>query len=115
MILWIDAMLPPALARWATNEFEGVEAFSFWYLGYADPDDPAEDEDVAVAARSAGAAILTKDPDFADEVRRKGSPPVILVRTPNSTASVMREVLRKELPVALESIRAGTTLVEIGA
>ena len=94
MTLWIDAMLPPALARWATNEFEGVEAFSFWYLGYADPEDSAEDRDVAVAARRAGAVILPKDSDFADEVRRNGSPPVILVRTPNSTTAVMRGVLK---------------------
>jgi predicted nuclease of predicted toxin-antitoxin system len=107
-------MLSPALARWVTNEFEGVDAFSFHFLGYANPDNAAEDGDVAESARETGAVVLTKDSDFADEVRRKGAPPVVLVRTPNATTAVMREVLRSDLPLALTAVQDGHVLVEIG-
>ena len=54
---------------------------------------------------------MTKDEDFADEVRREGSPPVIWVRSGNA---FRRSVLLEELPQALDAIREGALLVEIG-
>ena len=104
-------MLSPSLARWLSSSFENVDAYSAQFLGYLG----VEDRDIAEDARKEGAVILTKDSDFADEVRRKGSPPVILVRTSNSTNAVMRRVLGDELPAALAAIHEGSSLVEVGA
>ena len=100
-------MLSPSLARWITATFEGVEAVSAQRLGLLH----AKDHSIFHSARQAGAVVLTKDEDFADEVRRTGSPPVIWVRSGNSFS---REVLAAELPAALSAIRSGTTLVQIG-
>ena len=100
-------MLSPSLARWITTTFEGVDAFSAQRLGLV----YAKDRAIFLSAREAGAVVLTKDEDFADEVRRTSSPPVIWVRSGNAFS---REVLLDELPAALDAIRNGTTLVEIG-
>ena len=100
-------MLPPSLARWITNTFDGVDAYSAQWLGLISAKDPP----IFRAAREAGAVVLTKDDDFAVEVRRVGSPPVIWVRSGNAFS---RDVLSAELPGALEAIRQGALLVEIG-
>jgi len=58
--------------------------------------------------------VLTKDADFAGEVERRGSPPVIWVRTPNTATRQLKPVLLAELPAALDAVRNGATLIEIG-
>lgn len=100
-------MLPPSLARWITATFDGVDAYSAQRLGLVYAKDPS----IFRAAREAGAVVLTKDEDFADEVQRVGSPPVIRVRSGNA---FRREDLLAELPAALDAIRKGALLVEIG-
>ena len=100
-------MLSPSLARWITSTFDGVDAYSALRLGLLGAKDPS----IFRAAREAGAVVLTKDDDFAAEVRRAGAPPVIWVRSGNAFS---REVLSVELPAALDAIRAGQLLVEIG-
>ncbi len=100
-------MLSPSLARWISNTFDGVDAFSAQRLGLIHAKDPS----IFRTAREAGAVVLTKDDDFADEVRRHGSPPVIWVRAGNAFS---REVLVAELPAALDAIRKGELLVQIG-
>lgn len=104
-------MLSWRLARWVTETFEGVEAFSARHLDLVHAKDPT----IFHAARSAQAVVLTKDDDFADEVRRAGAPPVVWVRSGNTTNEAMRTLLLAELPAALDAIRAGRLLVEIGA
>ena len=87
-----------------------MDAYSFEFLGFRD----ATDSVVAEAARQVGAVVLTKDADFADEVERSGSPPVLWVRTPNTATRDLKPVLLTELPAALEAIRKGRRLLEIG-
>ncbi len=100
-------MLSPSLARWVTDTFDGVEAYSAQWLGHVHDKDPT----IFRAAREAGAVVLTKDEDFAAEARRSGTPPVIWVRSGNA---FHRDVLRTELPPALDAVRGGSVLVEIG-
>ena len=102
-------MLSPALARWITETFDGVDAFSAKRLGLVHAKDPP----IFDAARRAGAVVLTKDSDFIDEVERGGTPPVIWVRVGDTTTAVMRRVLREHLPAALDAIREGASWTEI--
>ena len=58
--VWIDAQLPPALARWLAQEY-GVDASHVNDIGYLGADDPT----IFAAARAGGAAVVvTKDDDF---------------------------------------------------
>ena len=109
MTLWVDAMLPPGLARWIAETFDGVEAVSALRLGLVEAKDPP----IFRAARDAGAVVLTKDEDFADEVARRGTPAVIWLRTGNGSTPALKRVLKAYLPAALDAIRRGDVLVEI--
>ena len=55
MLVWIDAQLSPALARWLSEEV-GVEAIAVRELGLHS----AEDPEIFAEARSSGAVVLTK-------------------------------------------------------
>ena len=110
MILWIDAQLSPALAPWIEERF-AVGTYSVKRLGYRD----AEDPDIFRAAREAGAVVMTKDSDFVSLLEQRGPPPQILWITLGNTSNArMREVLERLLPSALELLRSGEPLVEIG-
>lgn len=109
MTLWTDAMLSPGLARWLTQTFEGVDAYSAQRLSLVDAQDPS----VFRAARAAGAVVLTKDDDFAREVAARGSPAVIWLRTGNGSTRALKPLLEQYLPAALDAIREGQTIVEI--
>lgn len=102
-------MLSPALARWVTETSEDVEAVSAQRLGFVGE----KDSEIIEAAREVGAAVLTKDRDFADEVERHGTPPVIWVRVGNTSTASMKRVLAERLPAALEALRGGAALVEL--
>lgn len=56
MTFWLDAQLPPALARYLIESF-GVEAQPLRALGLRD----ATDREIFDAARRAQVAIVTKD------------------------------------------------------
>jgi predicted nuclease of predicted toxin-antitoxin system len=110
MILWLDAQLPPSAAPWITATF-GVEAVAVRDLGLRDAKDPP----IFQAARAAGAVVMTKDSDFAEMVRRLGSPPQVLWVTCGNTSNArLREILTQVLPAALELLARGESLVEIG-
>lgn len=87
-----------------------MDAYSFEFLGYRE----ARDSMVSEAARRSGAIVLTKDADFADDVERNGSPPVLWGRTPNTATRDLKPVLLAELSAALDAVREGVALVEIG-
>ncbi len=70
MNIWIDAQLPPALAKWLTHNC-AVESVSLRDLGLRD----AKDIEIFEAARVANVMIMTKDSDFIDLVCRLGTPP----------------------------------------
>ena len=110
MIVWIDAQLSPALAPWLGTTFE-VEAYSARYLGLRD----AKDREIFLAARESGAVVLTKDRDFVFLVEALGSPPqVVWITCGNTSNERLREVLRARFPKAMELLRLGERIVEIG-
>ena len=67
MILWIDAQLSPALARWI-NETFGVAAYAVRDLGLRE----AKDLVIFHAAQEAGAVVMSKDSDFVLPLERFG-------------------------------------------
>lgn len=110
MILWVDAQLPPALARWIAEEF-GIEAYSVKRLGYRD----AEDSEIFRGAREARAVVLTKDGDFVRLLEQHGPPPQVLWVTLGNTSNArMRSVLHRTFRRAILLLEGGEPLVEIG-
>lgn len=73
MKVWIDAQLPPSLARVLSREFS-IEASHVLDLGLAG----SKDEAIFLAARAAGVIVVTKDSDFVHLLERYGPPPKIL-------------------------------------
>lgn len=109
MNIWIDAQLPPTLARWISDNFD-VETTALRDLGLRD----AKDIEIFEAARVANVVIVTKDSDFIDLVCRLGTPPQILWLTcGNVTNRNLRQLLTPTLPDALERLRQGEMIVEI--
>ena len=109
MILWIDAQLSPALARWLSDTF-GVTAHAVRDLGLRE----AKDLAIFQAAREAGAVIMSKDSDFVLLLERFGPPPQILWVTCGNTSNArLRDVLRKCFPEASARLEQGEPLVEI--
>ena len=109
MKLWIDAQLPPALARWLV-EVMAVEAVPVRDLGLRD----AGDLQIFEAARAAGAVVVTKDADFVTLLERLGAPPQVLWVTSGNTSNVrLREIFTAAWPEAARLLAAGEPLVEI--
>jgi predicted nuclease of predicted toxin-antitoxin system len=109
VIIWIDAQLSPALARWIRETFH-IEAHAVRDLGLRNAKDPV----IFKAACEAGAVVKSKDEDFRLLVERLGPPPQVLwVTCGNTSNACLREILTKSLPPALELLRRGEPLVEI--
>lgn len=110
MKLWIDAQLSPALARWITEHFEGIEAVAVRDLGLRD----AEDAEIFQGARQADAVVMSKDSDFVDLVNRLGPPPqVVWIRCGNTSNAQMRLILSSTLSAVVDLLQQGERLVEI--
>ena len=111
MRIWVDAQLSPAVAPWITETISGVDAISVKRLGLRD----ADDEEIFQAARNDNAVVLTKDRDFQEILLRRGSPPkVILVTCGNTSNPFLKTVLKSRLPQALELLKQGESIIEIG-
>jgi predicted nuclease of predicted toxin-antitoxin system len=111
MNIWVDAQLSPALAAWINRTHEDIYAQSVRAVGMRD----AEDEEIFHAARDAGVAVMSKDSDFLALLERHGPPPQVIWVTCGNTSNVrMREVLGQLLRPAVELLRSGEALVEIG-
>ncbi len=109
MIFWIDAQLSPYLAQWISSEFD-VEALPVRDLGLRD----AKDREIFLAAREAGAVVLTKDSDFVLLLEQLGSPPQILWLTIGNTSNAhLKEVLSRSFVSAQKLLLRGEALVEI--
>jgi predicted nuclease of predicted toxin-antitoxin system len=61
MNIWIDAQLPPTLAKWISSNFD-ITAISLKELSLRD----AKDIELFEAAKFANAFMMTKDSDFID-------------------------------------------------
>jgi predicted nuclease of predicted toxin-antitoxin system len=112
MNFWLNAQLPPNLAKWLTDTFS-VNAVTLQELGLRD----AQDIDIFYAARANGdgTVILTKDRDFIDLVVRLGTPPQILWLTCGNMANrELQRIFTQAFPQALELLQNGESIVEIG-
>jgi predicted nuclease of predicted toxin-antitoxin system len=108
--IWLDAQLSPELARWISTTY-ALEAVSVRELGFRD----AQDEMIFLAAREAGAIVMTKDHDFVVLLDRLGPPPRVLWITCGNTSNArMRSILENVLEQALRLLQS-EPLVEIGA
>jgi predicted nuclease of predicted toxin-antitoxin system len=65
--------------------------------------------------RAAAVVLVTKDRDFADLVARRGPPPNVVLLVCGNTSTVnLRAILQAQFGDALQRLRAGQPLVEIG-
>lgn len=108
--VWVDVQLPPALARWL-GESPGVEAAHTFTLGLLG----ARDVAIFEAPRAAAAVVVTKDVHFVELLERRGPPPqVVWVTTGNVTKAALRALITTAWPRAIDLLRAGEPLVELG-
>ena len=110
-VVWVDAQLPPALARWLRQTY-GVDASHVEQVEQLEADDPA----IFAEARSGRAAVvLTKDDDFVELVERLGPPPqVVWVTCGNIRNSALRTIVLEAWPRVAELLASGEPLVELG-
>jgi predicted nuclease of predicted toxin-antitoxin system len=109
MILWIDAQLSPAIARWLTQTFD-VTAIPLREFGLRD----ATDREIFLAAKREGATVVTKDSDFVRLLEDLGPPPqVIWITCGNTSNANLRRILTNTLPRAFELLQVGEMFVEV--
>jgi predicted nuclease of predicted toxin-antitoxin system len=111
MNIWLDAQLSPAMAVWISAEFP-VSVVAVRDLGLRE----AKDREIFLAAREAGAVVMTKDRDFVRLVEELGSPPQVIWLTCGNTSNTrLREILKQTFDKTMELIEAGEPVVEINA
>jgi predicted nuclease of predicted toxin-antitoxin system len=109
MIIWIDAQMSPAIAKWITSEL-GIEAYALRDLGLRD----STDNEIFLAAQSAGCLVMTKDIDFVKLLEQHGPPPKIIWITCGNTSNTrLKQILTATLEKALELLKNEEDLVEI--
>jgi predicted nuclease of predicted toxin-antitoxin system len=109
MRLWLDAQISPVIAAWISRRF-GIEVSPVRDLGLRD----ALDQEIFLAAKRAGALLMTKDSDFSALIDRLGTPPqVIWLRCGNTSNARLRWLLARALSKVLESLDSGEPIVEI--
>ncbi|MGH7624846.1 MAG: DUF5615 family PIN-like protein [Gemmatimonadaceae bacterium] len=107
--IWIDAQLPPALARWLRTE-HGVDATHVEDLGLL----RATDREIFAAARERGAVVVAKDADFVTLLEQQGPPPQLLwVTCGNVSNARLRAIFRAEWSRAAALLQDGEPLVEL--
>lgn len=107
--VWIDAQLPPALARWLRDlgESGAVHVEDLDLLR-------AEDREIFEAARQVEAVVVTKDNDFVQILERRGPPPqVVWVTCGNRSNPALKDLMVRSWPRVRELLAAGEALVEI--
>jgi predicted nuclease of predicted toxin-antitoxin system len=109
LLVWVDAQIPPAAARWIDDPGL-VQAIHVFDLALA----TAEDQELFENARAAGAVVFTKDHDFVQLQDRRGAPPKILWLTCGNVSNrELRRIVAMCWPRAMELLLAGENLVEI--
>ena len=109
MTIWIDAQLSPAIATWIRQKFS-IDAVALRDIGLRD----AADEEIFMAAKSAGAAVMTKDSDFLNLLDRHGAPPQVIWLTCGNTSNAhLRQILSTTLAETIAFLEAGERLIEV--
>ena len=104
----IDAQLPPALARWLVSQ--GHHAEHVGTIGMQGAPDAA----IWDFALASGAAIITKDEDFAQrKALAVSSPSVVWIRLPNTRRHDLLAWFETALPMILAAFARGETLIEL--
>jgi len=109
MIMWLDAQLSPALAKWV-EETLGFATVAVRDLGLRS----ATDFSIFQAARKAVAIVLTKDIDFTHLLAKHGPPPKVIWLTCGNTSNHnLRRILGTALAPVLRLLESGESIVEI--
>lgn len=105
----IDAQLPPVFVCWLGDL--GHQADHVDDIGLRDADDAL----IWAHALREGAAIVTKDEDFAGRsVRETGGPVIVWLRVGNANNRALRAWLEPRLPSVLEMLATGRhRLIEV--
>jgi predicted nuclease of predicted toxin-antitoxin system len=104
----VDAQLPPALSQWLREQ--GHEAQAVREIDLRE----AEDGAIWDHAQQIGAAILTKDEDFATRAQQvQSGPTIVWLRIGNSSNAALRSWLEPRLPGIVELMAAGNRLIEV--
>jgi predicted nuclease of predicted toxin-antitoxin system len=109
--IWVDAQLPPSLARWLRKE-HAAEASHVAELSLI----AARDAEIFAAAKAigAGTVIVTKDDDFRTLLTQLGPPPqVVWVRCGNVSNAELRRILSDAWPRAEALLLDGEPLIEV--
>lgn len=109
MEIWVDAQLPPSIASFINKELnlKCVHVFNFGFHAVSD------NEIFRKAKETGDVVIITKDEDFAFLLEQKSSPPKIIWLTiGNCSNDVLKDILKRNLPSALELLKTND-LVEI--
>jgi predicted nuclease of predicted toxin-antitoxin system len=104
---FVDAQLPPALAR--RLEALGHKAEHVADRGMTS----ASDDAIRDYAASVGAVIVTKDEDFAVRRLLVGGPAVVWLRIGNTRRVALLSRVEGDLPAVVAALERGETLVEI--
>jgi predicted nuclease of predicted toxin-antitoxin system len=103
----VDAQLPPALAR-------RIEALGYDVQHVADCGlAGAPDDAIWKHAASVGAAIITKDEDFAVRRLLQPGPAIVWLRVGNTRRRTLLARLEAELPAIVAALEQGESLVEV--
>ncbi len=107
--IWLDAQLPPVLAKWIFEEFK-IPCRAVRDLGLRD----APDLQIFKKAKEADVVVIIKDKDFVELLHKFGPPPKILWLTcGNTSRDEMKKILSAQLAKAMAILLAGNELVEI--
>ena len=110
MIAWVDAQLPPALAKWL-GLYGGTEAFALREVGLRD----AGDQTIFASARASKCVLVTKDADFIDLSIQHGPPrQIVWVTCGNSSNRYLLSLFEQSWPAIRSLIEAGEAIVELG-
>ena len=104
----IDAQLSHKVAAWLIAQ--GHEAQAVREVGLRDADDSA----IWRHALQTGAAILTKDEDFAARsIQASNTPVIVWLRVGNCSNEALRTWLEPRLPGIVQLVTQGSRLVEV--
>jgi predicted nuclease of predicted toxin-antitoxin system len=107
--IWVDAQLPPVLARWLRDLGENRSAHVA-DLGLLSAQDP----EIFEKARQAAAVVVTKDSDFVQIQERRGPPPrLIWITCGNRSNRDLKDLIVRSWPRVKELLAAGEPLIEI--
>jgi predicted nuclease of predicted toxin-antitoxin system len=108
MKFFVDAQLPPALARWLAEE--GHDAKHVADLGMKE----ASDRHIWCYAKDTGAVLITKDEDFLTiRTLDPTGPAIVWLRIGNTTRRALLERMAIALPAILAALAAGEPVVEV--